>query len=61
MNPRELIIFKHESHLGNARSGQLFERVSIQKNKELPRACSDYDINIDKKDLPKGVEIIEML
>ncbi|MCF6334827.1 MAG: type I-C CRISPR-associated protein Cas7/Csd2, partial [Spirochaetales bacterium] len=61
MNPRKLIIFKHESHLGNARSGQLFERISIQKSKELPRAWSDYDINIDKQSLPQGVEIIEML
>ncbi|HRT75830.1 MAG TPA: type I-C CRISPR-associated protein Cas7/Csd2, partial [Spirochaetota bacterium] len=29
MNPRKLIIFKHSNHLGSARSGELFSKVSI--------------------------------
>jgi len=62
MNPRKLIVFKHDSHLGNARSGQLFDLVKIKKNVELPRAWEDYMIEpIDKSSLPKGVTLIEKL
>ena len=61
MNPRKLIVFKHESHLGNARSGELFERVVIKKNNELPRKWSDYMLSINREKLPKGIEIIEKL
>ncbi len=60
MNPRKLIIFKHSSHLGNARSGELFERVSITASNDLPRSYKDYVVKIDNK-LPAGVELMEML
>ncbi len=62
MNPRKLIVFKHDSHLGNARSGELFEKVVIEKKVELPRSFNDYSISIPKQeDLPKGVTITTML
>jgi CRISPR-associated protein Csd2 len=60
MNPRKLIVFKHNNHLGSARSGELFDKVQITKNVDLPRAFSDYTVLIDKS-VPKGVELIEML
>jgi len=60
MNPRKLIAFKHSSHLGNARSGELFEMVSIIKKNELPRSFMDYEVKIDRS-LPNGVELIEKL
>ncbi len=62
MNVRKLIVFKHESNLGNARSGELFDRVHIQLKTEgsLPRDYSDYSIEINKDNLPNGIEIIEM-
>lgn len=46
MNPRALIVFKHESHLGNARAGQLFDLILVNKKEgvEFPRSFSDYDI-----------------
>jgi CRISPR-associated protein Csd2 len=62
MNPRKLIIFKHDSHLGNARSGQLFELVKVKKNIDLPREWSDYSVEPIKQEmLPKGVTLIEKL
>jgi CRISPR-associated protein Csd2 len=63
MNPRKLIVFKHESHLGNARAGELFERVNIEKKKgvELPRAWSDYDVTVDREKLQKGITLEEKL
>lgn len=60
MNPRKLIVFKHNNHLGSARSGELFDKIQITKNADLPRAFSDYTISIGK-DVPPGVELIEML
>ncbi|OHD71505.1 MAG: type I-C CRISPR-associated protein Cas7/Csd2 [Spirochaetes bacterium RBG_16_49_21] len=60
MNPRKLIIFRHSGHLGNARSGELFNKISIRKNVELPRNFSDYEIVFDKK-VPEGIEVIEKL
>ncbi len=59
MNPRKLILFKHASHLGNARSGELFNRVKLRKVSDLPRKLTDYEIGIDKTDLPEGVKLIE--
>ncbi len=46
MNARALIVFKHESKLGNARSSQLFDLVKIKRknNIEFPRQFEDYDI-----------------
>lgn len=57
MNPRKLVIFKHTGHLGNARSGELFERVTITKREELPRKWSDYQVQIDDSDLPVGIMV----
>ncbi len=46
MNPRALIIFKHESHLGNARAGQLFDLIQVNKKEEVefPRSFGDYKV-----------------
>lgn len=46
MNPRALIVFKHESPLGNARAGQLFDLIQVNKKEgvEFPRSFGDYKI-----------------
>jgi CRISPR-associated protein Csd2 len=63
MNPRALIVFKHDSQLGNAPSHKLFERVTVKKKDgvEAPRAFSDYEVTIYRSGLPAGVEIIERI
>jgi CRISPR-associated protein Csd2 len=62
MNPRKLIVFKHNSHLGNARAGELFDKVKIEKKSELPRSFADYSVDVPKKEeLPQGVELINIL
>lgn len=63
MNPRALIVFKHESHLGNARAGQLFELVQVIKNKdiEFPRSFSDYTVTINKEAVPANVTVEELI
>lgn len=58
---RKLIIFKHDSVLGNCPSHLLFDKVSIkQKEKLPPRSFGDYEVTIDDQ-MPEGVEFIEKL
>ncbi len=58
MTPRKLVIFKHDSHLGNARSGELFDKVVVESKSELPRSINDYTITVPTQaDLPAGVTL----
>lgn len=61
MSTRKLVIFKHDSALGNAPAYALFERVKISRNDESKpaRAFADYSVVIDRAALPKGIEVIE--
>jgi CRISPR-associated protein Csd2 len=61
MSSRKLIIFEHETALGNAQAYKLFELVKAErKDAEKPaRAYSDYSITIDYSGTPAGVNIIE--
>jgi len=61
MAVRKLIIFKHESIFGNAPSHELFDLIKItRKDENKPvRSYSDYNIIIDRENLPSGVELIE--
>lgn len=63
MNPRALIVFKHESHLGNARAGQLFDLVKVERKDgvEYPRSFADYIVTIDKEGLPAHVTVDELI
>lgn len=62
MSAQKLIVFKHDSVLGNAPANKLFDRVKVEKTCEgAPRSFSDYDVNIDKQDLPLGVTIEELI
>jgi len=60
MRFQKLIIFKHNSHLGNTRSAELFNLVKIEKIAEIPRDINDYKITIEKNNVPKGIELIVM-
>ena len=59
----KLIVFKHESPLGNAPSHKLLERVKItRKNGEISaRDYSDYTVTVDCDNLPEGVSICEKI
>lgn len=64
MSSRALIVFKHESKLGNAPAHRLFEAVSMNKKEgvELPRGFDDYEpLAVDRTLIPEGVEVMEML
>lgn len=61
MTSRKLIVFKHESKLGNAPAHKLFDTVRVNKNIPIdqePRKFEDYEIKVPEEgDLPDGVEV----
>jgi CRISPR-associated protein Csd2 len=63
MNPRALIVFKHDNELGKAPSHKLFDAVSVKKKDgvEVPRSFSDYEVTIDRAAIPEGIEVIERI
>ena len=56
MAVRELIVFKHDSELGNAPAYKLFEKVQVKRAEgvEVPRQYGDYNVSVSD-DLPEGV------
>ena len=63
MAARKLVIFKHDSELGNAPSHLLFDLIKVGKTGAAtpPRAFADYVVSIDTSSVPDGVTIIEKL
>jgi CRISPR-associated protein Csd2 len=76
MAARKLIAFKHASALGNAPAHALFERIVVGRvagdeirlpgdprldNMPPARRFADYRVEIDRTNLPDGVEILELL
>ena len=63
MNPRALLVFKHDTALGAAPSHKLFDLVSVRKkgDVEVPRSFNDYDLVIDESGIPNGVTLIRRI
>jgi len=61
MAAQKLIVFKHDSGLGNAPAHELFDLVKVGKNcgNAPPRSFADYDVIVG--DAPAGVTLIEMI
>ncbi|HOZ49866.1 MAG TPA: type I-C CRISPR-associated protein Cas7/Csd2 [Candidatus Hydrogenedentes bacterium] len=63
MATRKLIVFKHDSALGNAPAHALFDLVTIKRNDDSRpvRAYTDYTVAVDREGLPTGVAVDELL
>ena len=62
MSAQKLIVFKHDSMLGNAPANKLFDLVKVQKKCDgAPRKFADYEVTIDRDNLPAGVTIEDMI
>ncbi|NLY76133.1 MAG: type I-C CRISPR-associated protein Cas7/Csd2 [Firmicutes bacterium] len=63
MGTRKLIIFEHESEMGNAPVQGLFDRIIVERRDETKpaRDFGDYVVTINKEQMPKGVTLIEKL
>jgi CRISPR-associated protein Csd2 len=61
MSSRGLLIFKHESPLGNAPAHALFDRVTarLKDPNAPPRSFAGYEILVDRENVPHGVTLIE--
>lgn len=59
---RGLWAFRHPTALGVAPAHKLFERITVRRKPgiEAPRAFSDYDVAVDDRDLPEGVELVRL-
>ena len=63
MAVRKLIVFKHDSELGNAPAYKLFDTIHVAKKAEViaPRSYTDYDVVVDYDKVPEGVTCTEMI
>lgn len=61
MTTRKLIVFKHNSALGNVQAHKLFDLVKVEKNcgDSPPRSFTDYNVTVGVA--PSGVELIQMV
>lgn len=74
MAGRKLVVFRHDSALGNAQAHALFDRVTVHRrlngesyelgdprthNAAPARAFSDYEVRVDRDDLPGSVTVEE--
>ena len=62
MAVRELIVFRHDSELGNAPAYKLFEAVEVTRNAGItaPRSYRDYTVTVTEP-LPAGVTCRRMV
>ena len=64
MNARKLIVFKHDSMLGNAPAHKLFDLVTVKREtvESVPaRTFSDYRVTINRNNMPQGVTLEEKI
>jgi CRISPR-associated protein Csd2 len=63
MATRKLVVFRHDSELGNAPAHRLFALVEVKRKPGVApaRRFLDYEIVVAGEDVPAGVELIEMV
>ncbi len=61
MAMRKIVVFKHDSELGNAPAHRLFDLVKVKRVSQSgpARGYTDYEIIIDSANLPEGVSLSE--
>lgn len=65
MAARKLIVFEHETAMGNAPAHVLFDSVKVKRaegTEDRPaRSFADYRVSVDAEAMPKGVSVRELL
>lgn len=65
MAARKLVVFEHDSAMGNAHAHALLERVKVERRSEgadtPARKFADYRVVVDRDTLPAGVGVTELL
>ena len=64
MSTRKVLIFEHDSALGNAPAHRLFDLIQISRTEESAnkpaRYFTDYEISVNREGIPTGVHLIEL-
>ena len=61
MSAQKLIVFRHDSVLGNAPANKLFDLVQIEKKTDgAPRSFKDYEVTI-ASEIPLGIKVEELI
>lgn len=57
MAVRKLVIFKHDSELGNVPSYKLFDAIKIKRKEDVKvaRSYDDYEVTIEESEIPHSV------
>ena len=63
MAVRELIVFKHDSELGNAPAYKLFDTIHVHKKDGVvaPRSYNDYEVTVEEDKVPEQVTCTRMI
>ena len=63
MAVRKLIVFKHDNELGCAPAYKLFDSINVTRKSDViaPRNYRDYEVKIDRDQLPEGITCTELL
>jgi CRISPR-associated protein Csd2 len=64
MNARALVVFQHDSDLGNAPAHTLLDRVTISRatgSDGPPRGFADYAVAVNEADLPAGITLQRLI
>ena len=62
MSAQKLIVFKHDSVLGNAPANKLFDLVKVERVCDgAPRSFNDYTVTVDMAGLPANVTVQELI
>ena len=65
MAARKLVVFEHDSAMGNAPAHRLFDLVRVSSHRGASdgpaRSYADYRVEIEHAQLPAGVKLIEVL
>jgi CRISPR-associated protein Csd2 len=62
MSARKLIVFKHDSNMGNTHAHKLFDMVKVSATATPTRDFSNYAVTVPKQaEMPQGVTVVEML
>ena len=62
MSAQKLIVFKHDSMLGNAPANKLFDLITVTKICDgAPRSFKDYSVTIDRDNVPLGITVEELI
>lgn len=64
MTARGLIVYKHDSDLGNATADSLFKRVKVSRadgGAAAPRDFADYEVQVEETGLPSGISVQRLI